>query len=190
MTQATETNLEARALPPIKGVPIGTILPYGGYVSGNSIGYLYNSGWLYCNGDAVDRDDYSELFGVIGNSFGSGDRVNTFNLPDLRGMFLRGVDAGAGNDPDADSRTSKTGGHTGDNVGSMQLDGFASHTHQLTINAAHADKTGGSSKNDPIAVAGWPENRTDKNFTTDNNGGNETRPKNIYVNYIIKAKNV
>lgn len=47
--------------------------------------------WLLCNGQAVSRTQYPALFAVIGVSFGSGDGVSTFNLPDYRGKFLRGL---------------------------------------------------------------------------------------------------
>lgn len=55
-------------------------------------------GWLVCDGRAVSRSTYKELLDAIGLTWGIGDGVNTFNLPDLRGMFLRGFDAGRGID--------------------------------------------------------------------------------------------
>ena len=66
-----------------KGVnPIGTIIA----VSHNSI----PDGYLSCNGQAVSRTEYSALFDLIGTTYGAGDGSTTFNLPDLRGEFLRG----------------------------------------------------------------------------------------------------
>lgn len=47
-------------------------------------------GWLVCNGQAVSRVDYEDLFDVIGVTFGAGDGATTFNLPDMQGMFVRG----------------------------------------------------------------------------------------------------
>ena len=47
-------------------------------------------GWLVCDGDEISRINYSDLFAVIGTRFGDGDGSSTFNLPDLRGMFIRG----------------------------------------------------------------------------------------------------
>ncbi|KAG0188260.1 hypothetical protein DFQ28_005152 [Apophysomyces sp. BC1034] len=49
-------------------------------------------GWLKCNGAAVSRTRYAELFAIIGTTFGAGS--GTFNLPDLRGEFVRGFDDG------------------------------------------------------------------------------------------------
>ena len=56
------------------------------------------TGWLKCNGAAVSRTDYEDLFDSIGTTYGSGDGSTTFNLPDLRGEFLRCWDDGRGID--------------------------------------------------------------------------------------------
>lgn len=75
----------------------------------NSIGFLVGTvsffarssaptGWLKCNGAAIGRTDYAELFDSIGTTYGSGDYSTTFNLPDLRGEFVRCWDDGRGVD--------------------------------------------------------------------------------------------
>lgn len=56
------------------------------------------AGWLVCDGSAVSRTTYARLFVAMGVAFGVGDGVNTFNLPDLRGEFIRGFDGGRGVD--------------------------------------------------------------------------------------------
>lgn len=56
------------------------------------------SGWLKCNGAAVSRTTFASLFARIGTVFGAGDGVSTFGVPDLRGLFLRGLDDGRGVD--------------------------------------------------------------------------------------------
>lgn len=56
------------------------------------------NGFLKCNGAAVSRTTYDVLFAAIGTTFGSGDGSTTFNLPDLRGEFLRALDDGRGVD--------------------------------------------------------------------------------------------
>lgn len=55
-------------------------------------------GWLTCDGRAVSRVTYKGLLDAIGLTWGIGDGATTFNIPDLRGMFLRGFDAGRGID--------------------------------------------------------------------------------------------
>jgi phage-related tail fiber protein len=59
------------------------------------------AGWLLCNGAAVNRTTYSDLFAAIGTVYGAGDGSSSFNLPDLRGEFLRGWDASRGVDTNA-----------------------------------------------------------------------------------------
>ncbi|WP_336081773.1 phage tail protein [Thalassospira sp. CH_XMU1448-2] len=55
-------------------------------------------GWLVCDGAAISRTEYADLFAAIGTLWGHGDQVSTFNLPDLRGEFVRGFDDGRGVD--------------------------------------------------------------------------------------------
>ena len=47
-------------------------------------------GYLYCDGSAIGRETYSELFEAVGTLYGAGDGAETFNLPDARGVFFRG----------------------------------------------------------------------------------------------------
>ena len=56
------------------------------------------AGYLVADGSATPRDQYKDLFAAIGTTFGAGDGKTTFNLPDLRGEFIRGWDAGHGVD--------------------------------------------------------------------------------------------
>lgn len=74
------------------------------------------TGWLKANGAAVSRTTYAALFAAISTTFGSGDGSTTFNLPDLRGEFVRGLDDGRGID-------------TARALGSAQADEIESHTH-------------------------------------------------------------
>ncbi|MBP2631495.1 MAG: putative phage tail fiber protein [Firmicutes bacterium] len=55
-------------------------------------------GWLLCDGREVSRDVFADLYNMVGTSFGTGDGKSTFNLPDLRGEFIRGLDEGRGID--------------------------------------------------------------------------------------------
>ncbi|MGB0430509.1 MAG: tail fiber protein [Bacteroidia bacterium] len=152
--------------------PTGTIVAYGGST--------IPSGWLECNGDDISRANYANLFTAIGTAWGYGDQSTTFNLPDLRGMFLRGHDNSRGEDPNAGSRVaSKTGGNTGDNVGSYQGYAFQSHRHYYT---RHDDNP---SSGQAYAGGGYLGNALEGTYTG-YAGGNETRPENVYVKYIIK----
>lgn len=159
-------------------MPVGTILPYGGTTA--------PTGWLLCNGTAYSRTGtYADLFTAIGTAFGAPDS-NNFNVPDLRGQFLRGVNNASGQDPDVAARTAlKTGGNTGDKVGSKQGDIFGSHNHSgssvlsISLNCDSACSKGG-------LVSSSDRSNGPYSLTITSNGGNETRPKNVYVNFIIK----
>ncbi|KZB72342.1 MULTISPECIES: phage tail protein [Thalassospira] len=77
----------------------------GGVSSGSEIGSVSAfamptppTGWLVCDGSAISRTEYADLFAAIGTVWGAGDDVTTFNLPDLRGEFVRGFDDGRGVD--------------------------------------------------------------------------------------------
>lgn len=106
-----------------ESIPVGSVLPFGGNVIPN--------GYVICDGSSLLRTGtYAELFAVIGTAYGATDGTH-FNVPDLRGKFVRGVDNGAGNDPDAATRTaSNPGGNAGDNLGSMQSHACKQHSHE------------------------------------------------------------
>lgn len=152
--------------------PAGQYGPFGGITAPD--------GYLICDGSAVSRTVYAALFANIGVNHGSGDGSTTFNLPDLRGYFPRGWDNGAGNDPDTLARFAiYGGGNTGDNVGSYQGHQFYSHVHTLP---AFYNGGGGTSGSTIFGAAGTFLGQP----SVFANGGNETRPINVYANYIIK----
>lgn len=88
-------------------------------------------GYLVCDGSAVSRTTYSNLFLVLGTMYGNGDGSTTFNLPDYRGKFLRGTDNGSGTDPDALTRLDRGDGTVGDAVGTQQGDSMVNHNHEI-----------------------------------------------------------
>lgn len=168
--------------------PTGSVL---GWTTGTA-----PSGWLHCNGAAVSRTTYADLFGVIGVIYGNGDGSTTFNLPDYRGEFLRGFDNGAGNDPDAASRTDRGDGTTGDNVGTKQATEVGPHNHGIT-DPGHNHGIQGSQEADLNPYGGAvPEPGTSRTtvsesvttgITVDNSTGDESRPRNVGVMWIIKT---
>ncbi|QEY65809.1 tail fiber protein [Metapseudomonas lalkuanensis] len=96
-------------------------------------GALPPAGWLKANGAAVSRATYARLFAAIGTFYGEGDGKSTFNLPDLRGEFIRGWDDARGLD-------------TNRALGSIQAPMLGSHGHTATaaIDGAHAHTISGS----------------------------------------------
>ena len=165
---ANATITSANLASDVGTVPTGVISAFGGTSAPN--------GYLMCDGTSYLRSSYLTLFGVIGTAFGAIDSTH-FNVPDLRGRFLRGVDNTANRDPDKASRTAmNTGGNTGNNVGSVQTDQYKSHTHTAGV----LSTTNYGQTNAVTYFAGVLSGNTGAS------GGNETRPINAYVNYIIK----
>lgn len=173
--QIATTSFVSSAIGSIgNGIPSGIVAQFAGPIA--------PAGWLLCDGAIVSRSLYQSLFNAIGTAHGQGDGSTTFALPDYRGRFLRGVDGGTGRDPDRATRTAaNTGGNTGDNVGSVQADMFASHNHSASF-------PGQVSTHSTGATSGTYRNSGAGAFAVSvaANGGNETRPKNANVHYIIK----
>ena len=119
------------------------------------------AGWLECDGAAVSRTTYATLFTAIGTTFGSGDGSTTFNVPDLRGEFLRGWDHGKGTD-------------SGRSFGSSQADELKAHTHTITSGVGSTQLESG-------------QGGIGSSFNTGSTGGAETRPRNIALLYAVKT---
>lgn len=159
-------------------MPAGSIVPFAGPVAN------IPDGWLLCDGSPLDGTVYPNLFAAIGTAWGDGTddglTETNFRVPDLRGMFLRGVSHGDPSDPDAASRSAvAAGGNAGDLVGSGQGDALASHRHSALLRDDNG--TGGGT-----VFTGQANVNQSYTGYTNYTGGNETRPKNAYVNYIIK----
>lgn len=150
----------------IQGVPTGAV----SYFSSSSA----PTGWLKSNGAAISRTTYSALFAAIGTTFGAGDGSTTFNVPDLRGEFMRGWDDGRGVD-------------SGRGFGTAQADAFQGHRHRILLypgSAVVGPKSGDNTPQyqvddgvlDPITdgVNGTPRTAA------------ETRPRNIALLACIK----
>ena len=152
------------------------------------------AGYLKANGAAVSRTTYAALFAAIGTVFGAGDGSTTFNLPDLRGEFVRGLDDGRGVDASralGSSQSSQNLSHT--HTGNAASAG--AHTHNTTLLRDMSSYVPGSNEN---AVLG-DENRDGTNtVSTDSagahthaitiaaSGGTEARPRNIALLACIK----
>ena len=184
-------------------VPPGTVIAYAADASGTN--GAAPAGWLLCNGQAVSRTAYSELFGLIGTRYGTGNGSTTFNVPDYRGYFLRGQDDGAHRDPDAAARGAIVpGGRTGDVVGSVEGSTLGSHSHGVNDPGHNHGFYGGK----PIGQDGSnPSNNTGFNsgglyypmgyiggitasgtgVSIQASGSAETRPVNASVAYLIKS---
>lgn len=96
-------------------IPVGIVLAYGSSNAPN--------GWLNCQGQAVYRGDYPDLFAVIGTTYGVGDGSTTFNLPNLSGRVVVGQGSG-------DGLTSRAmGSMSGVETHALNVNEMPSHTH-------------------------------------------------------------
>ena len=167
------------------------------------------SGYLECNGAAVSRTTYAALFAIIGTNYGTGNGSSTFNLPDLRGEFVRGFDNGRGAD-------------SGRSIASSQGASNASHNHSISLSGTTSTKsltgsvqrisetfnnsgstTGVFSKQTGFGAnftPGAPDvndtgafsidashNHTFSASGTSGSQGSEARPRNVAMMYIIKV---
>lgn len=161
------------------------------------------SGWLECNGQAVSRTTYADLFGVIGSIYGNGDGSTTFNVPDFRGHVPVGFWGGSG---DGDGDYVNVGETHGEKTHALTESELPSHTHTFTtdddgahdhtVPAANAEGSG-------IRVAFAGSDAGDKNIqddgststhqhsgTTDATGSgdaHENRPLSLTVGWLIKT---
>jgi microcystin-dependent protein len=186
-----------------------------GIPSGGIAAFARNSapsGWLKANGAAVSRTTYAALFAAIGTVFGAGDGSTTFNVPDLRGQFIRGWSDGHTVDSGRTIGSSQTSqnlahAHSGSTAASA-----GAHTHpgsSAASNGAHAH-TGGAAVVGSGSVPGGSDDKLGTGntgsagahthtltiasdgahthtLTIASDGGTEARPINVALLYCIKT---
>ncbi|HLM66621.1 MAG TPA: phage tail protein [Longimicrobium sp.] len=179
-------------------IPVGSIAAYGAAVPTPAD---LPAGWLLCDGSAVSRDTYATLFAALGIINGEGDGTTTFNLPDYRGRFMRGVSDGTGRDKYATARSAPgPGGASGDTVGSTQGSYTAAPATAFTtdVQGAHShDVPHLPNDSSWYQIAGGHYAQWNPNSVTSGPGGAhshtitggdpESRPLNLYVNFLVYA---
>ena len=127
--EATKYNFNGSDLTGIEGTATGTILPW----TTSSV----PTGFLECDGAAVSRTTYSDLFGVIGTTYGTGDGSSTFNLPDLQdnvAMGKSGTKAVASTGGANTTPVAPAGNISGTTANaSLSTAQLASHTHTFYV---------------------------------------------------------
>ncbi|MDQ0472827.1 phage tail protein [Labrys wisconsinensis] len=156
--------------------PTGSVQAYAGAAA--------PAGWLLCNGAAVNRTTYAALYAITGDTFGPGNGTTTFNLPDLRGEFIRGTD----------TMGTARGVDAGRALGSQQAGMVGPHGHPMRI--CSPPMPGGSNGVGGFLIhesinANYPANDGPPSDPAGNqlgiNLGTETRPRNVALAYIIKT---
>ena len=161
-------QLETVYVKALDSLPVGIILEFPTTDSSK-----LPTGYMFCDGSAISRTEYSELFGLIGTKFGVGDGSTTFNLPTKAGLVSVGIKS---NDTSFDN-IGETGGEK---------------THTLTVNEmpshTHGTRISGSDGWTSVAKCAGEEST---NGTTYPSGGNQPhnnlQPYTV-TNYIIKVK--
>ena len=160
------TRSEADAVAQSVAMPAGSVIWHASDTA--------PTGYIKANGATVSRTTYADLFAAIGTTFGVGDGSTTFQIPDLRGEFIRGWD---------DSR----GVDSGRSFGSAQADELGSHYHieGMGCNTATTGRYGNTATGVSRYVHTSGGTDTD-GPNTSSTGGAETRPRNIAMLACIK----
>lgn len=150
----------------------GDTLPVGMIMPGAFPSTMVVEDWLKCDGSAVSRTEYIELFNAIGVSYGNGDGSTTFNLPNIKGKMIIGYD------PD-DNDFNAIGATGGSKTHTMTIDELVPHNHKVGV----AYQTGSGTGTDYINPTSNTRN------TTTTGGGQPMDIMNPYIvlNYYIKA---
>lgn len=135
------------------------------------------SGWLDCNGDAVSRTTYADLFAAIGTTWGVGDGATTFNVPDLRGRVVVAAGTGSG------LTARNIGDVLGEEEHTLDVAEMPAHTHDIVTHANFSSVVG-------TFVAGAESATTLSTPTTEGAGGgdphNNMQPS-LVMRYIIRT---
>ena len=138
--------------------------------------------WFLCNGQAISRVTYSKLFDIIGTNFGEGDGVSTFNLPDYRGKFLRGLGGNSAADvytAQAESLPNITGSAELMSIGNPNTSGaFVNSGSKGTLGYSAG---GGISGTGDYGI-GFNASKGNEIYS-----GEHVTPENYAVNYFIKV---
>lgn len=181
-------DVVAGTSPPITVAP-GIMAPFAGVTA--------PGGWLKCNGQAVSRTTYAPLFTAIGTAWGAGNGVDTFNVPDLRGEFLRGLDEGRNIDTGraiGSFQDWATGAPKNDTVQRINQDGSLGALRQAgaaggTSNPSHVGFARVSKTGENVTSTSFDSNwsGTENDAINVATGDAETRPRNKAALFIIKT---
>ena len=155
-----------------KKIPAGIINIYAGDTA--------PTGWLICDGSEISRTTYSDLYDVIGTTYGDGNETDTFNLPNLKGKIPVGLNA---NDADFDD-LGETGG---EKTHTLTVNEIPAHSHQF-MGVNEGTTTEGEIGNYPAEIhrdtrPNWPGNAS---WNTGGGQAHNNLQPYIVLNYIIK----
>ena len=154
--------------------PTGGIMEFAGSTA--------PTGWLMCDGSAVSRTTYADLYAVIGTTYGTGDGSTTFNLPDLKGKVPVGYNS-------SDTSFDALGETGGEKTHQLSVSEMPSHTHEALYQVTGGYGDGGGSYNGKPMLRGNVTSASTVLWSTQSRGSsgyhNNLQPY-IVLNYIIK----
>ena len=166
--------------------PIGSIVPYSGAQP--------PSGWLICDGRSLSKNSYFDLFKIIGYNFGGSN--STFNLPDLRNKAVMGAGTTGALGASQLAQLPNITGKVDNKNGTFGVMGFSSGTGSFSgaLKGSEAKGAVYTGQQNTSACKVVSLDASNSGASTDINGNNvytnngETRPANVRLNFIIKAK--
>lgn len=150
------------------------------------------NGWLAANGAVVSRASFANLFAAVGTTYGAGNGTTTFNLPDCRGMFVRGWDAGRGIDAGRAIGTTQSsqnlshshGGQVASNGGhnhSGSADSFGDHVHQPIVLGGSSSDVGDAG---PFVVTSSFQSNGQQTIASSQTGLGGAHAHNLSINAV------
>jgi microcystin-dependent protein len=191
--EATKYDFDGANLTGIEGIPTATIVPW----SDSSV----PSGFLECDGAAVSRGTYADLFAIIGTTYGSGDGSTTFNVPDLQDNVAVGKSGTKNLASTGGANTVTATGNVGGSTANATLSTaqLASHDHfqkfannpqgQRTYNRLRGDANPGNIQTGDVATANAGSGSGHSHNMSANFSGDATSVVQPYLTviYIIKT---
>tara|TARA_Y100000004_G_scaffold157052_1_gene182477 strand:- start:594 stop:1166 length:573 start_codon:yes stop_codon:yes gene_type:complete len=173
--EATKYDFDGANLTGIEGIPTATVVPW----TDSSL----PTGFLECNGAAVSRSTYSALYAIIGTTYGAGDGVNTFNLPDLQDEVVVGKSGTKALASTGGANTVTSTGNVGGSTANATLSTaqLASHSHGVS---------GGGSLDAANGVTFQRANNDTGDLNTGNTGSGTGHSHNMSATFTGDATSV
>jgi microcystin-dependent protein len=159
-----------------QSAPVGVVLPYAGAAAPD--------GWLLCDGRAVSRVQFADLFGALGTVFGAGDGATTFNVPDMRGRLPLGMDNLGGTSANrvAAAAAATRGGNAGTENVTLTTSQLPGHSHTVTRRTGTLGSTVG------IATTTTADSSATESTSSIGSGqAHPNMPPYLALGYIVRA---
>lgn len=158
--------------------PAGTIEAFAGTTA--------PTGWLLCGGQAISRTTYANLFTIIGTTYGVGDGSTTFNIPDLRGRTVAGLDNINGTDAGRLDWANNLGTSGGTQTHTLSSSEMPAHAHNVVIRRSAVSSSPYTIYQLQTIVTGAWDNETFTSTSAGSGAAHNNMQPTILLNYMIK----